>query len=342
MLRDRHAGRLDDRVAFLRGATHAVTPSVTVNTSQPHDYAVSQVHEAIAEATQKLADVGIDSARVDAELLAEFAFGVPRNRLPIAADPAPERLDLLRRLVAARATRVPVQYLTGLAPFRYLELAVGPGAFIPRPETELLVDWGLERLTGIEAPVVVDLASGSGAIALAVATERPAATVYAVERSTSALDWLRRNAAGTGARIVPADVTDPALLAELDGRVDLVLCNPPYVPDTSPVAPEVSGYEPREAIFGGPDGLAVIGPVVARSAGLLRPGGYLGIEHDDSHGEAVPALLRADGRYGEIEDHRDLAGRPRFATARRLAHCNGSASGAAPAVPRSSGPGSGR
>jgi release factor glutamine methyltransferase len=231
-----------------------------------------------------------------------------------------------------------VQYLTGLAPFRYLELAVGPGAFIPRPETELLVDWGLERLTGIDAPTVVDLASGSGAIALAVATECPAATVYAVERSTSALDWLRRNAAGTGARIVAADVTDPALLAELDGRVDLVLCNPPYVPDTSPVAPEVSGYEPREAIFGGPDGLAVIGPVVARSAGLLRPGGYLGIEHDDSHGEAVPALLRADGRYGEIEDHRDLAGRPRFATARRLTHCNGPASGAAPAVPRSSGP----
>jgi release factor glutamine methyltransferase len=324
----RYLGRLD-RVALIRGATHAVTPSVTVNTSQSHDYAVSQVQEAIAEATQKLADTGIDSARVDAELLAEHAFGVPRGRLAVAPDPAPERLDLLRRLVAARATRVPVQYLTGLAPFRYLELAVGPGAFIPRPETELLVDWGLERLAGIEAPVVVDLASGSGAIALAVATECPRATVYAVERSAEALDWLRRNAAGTGVRVLEADVTDPGVLGDLDGRVDLVLCNPPYVPDANPVAPEVSGYEPREAVFGGPDGLAVIGPVISRSAELLRPGGAIGIEHDDTQGEAVPALLRAAGRYEGIEDHPDLVGRPRFATARRLADCDGPTSGAA-------------
>jgi release factor glutamine methyltransferase len=303
---------------------------------------VSQVQEAIAEATQKLAGAGIDSARVDAELLAEYALGVPRGRLAFAPDPPPERIDLLRRLVAARATRVPVQHLTGLAPFRYLELAVGPGVFIPRPETELLVDWGLERLAGIEAPVVVDLASGTGAIALSVAAECPRATVYAVERSAAALTWLRRNAEGSRVRIVEGDVTDPAVLggpapggpggggelgapggggpelAGLDGRVDLVLCNPPYVPDESPVAPEVSGHDPREAVFGGPDGLAVIRPVIARSAALLRPGGALGIEHDDSHGGAVPDLLRADGRFEAIEDHRDLTGRPRFATARRF------------------------
>ncbi|GAA5182451.1 peptide chain release factor N(5)-glutamine methyltransferase [Rugosimonospora acidiphila] len=284
---------------------------------------MSQVHEAIAEATRKLAEAGIDSARVDAELLAEHAFGVPRGRLAVAPDPEPQRLDLLWHLVAERATRVPVQYLTGLAPFRYLELVVGPGVFVPRPETELLVDWGLERLAGIEAPVVVDLASGTGAIALSVATECPAATVYAVERSPRALDWLRRNAGNSGVRVVEADVTAPATLAELDGRVDLVLCNPPYVPDASPVAPEVSGHEPTEAVFGGPDGLDVIRPVIARAAGLLRGGGAVGIEHDDSHGEAVPTLLRADGRFAAIADHRDLAGRPRFATATRLADCNG-------------------
>jgi release factor glutamine methyltransferase len=278
--------------------------------------------DAIAEAVRVLERAGIDSARVDAELLAEHAFGVPRSRLGVAPDPDQQRLELLSRLVAARATRVPVQHLTGLAPFRYLELAVGPGVFIPRPETELLVDWGLAVLAGLPAPLVVDLASGSGAIALSVATECPQATVYAVERSPAALAWLERNAAGVpeaGVSIVDGDVTDPATLSELDGRVDLVLCNPPYVPDGTPVDPEVRDHDPAEAVFGGTDGLAVIRPVIARAAALLRPGGAVGIEHDDSHGTAVPDLLRAHGAFGHVEEHTDLAGRPRFATARRLA-----------------------
>ncbi len=259
---------------------------------------------------------------MDAELLAEHAFGVPRSRLRLAADPSPGQLDALRRLVARRSARVPVQHLTGRAPFRYLELAVGPGVFIPRPETELLVDWGLSKLAGTPAPVVVDLASGSGAIAVAVATECPQATVYAVERSPEALVWLRRNAAGTGVRVVEGDVTDPVTLSEVDGRVDLVLCNPPYVPDGTPVEPEVGEHDPAEAVFGGPDGLDVIRPVIARAAAMLRPAGTLGIEHDDSHGAAVPELLRAHGAFDAVEEHRDLAGRPRFATARRLADCN--------------------
>jgi release factor glutamine methyltransferase len=169
--------------------------------------------------------------------------------------------------------------------------------------------------------VVVDLASGSGAIAVSVATECPAATVYAVERSPAALDWLRRNASGVPVRIVEGDVTDPTVLSDVDGQVDLVLCNPPYVPDGSPVDPEVREHDPAEAVFGGPDGLAVIRPLLARVAALLRPGGAVGIEHDDSHGEAVPALLRAAGAFEAVEDHFDLAGRPRFATARRLADC---------------------
>jgi release factor glutamine methyltransferase len=261
---------------------------------------------------------------VDAELLAEHAFGVPRGRLTLI-DPDPYQLELLRDLVERRSRRVPVQHLTGRAPFRYLDLAVGPGVFIPRPETELLVDWGLSALAGLRAPVVVDLASGSGAIALSVATECPQATVYAVERSPEALAWLRRNAGevrnatGVKVSIVDGDVTDPATLSDLDGRVDLVLCNPPYVPDATPVEEEVRGHDPAEAVFGGPDGLDVIRPVITRAAALLRPGGRVGIEHDDSHGHAVPDLLRAAGAFDAVGEHADLAGRPRFATARRLA-----------------------
>jgi release factor glutamine methyltransferase len=279
---------------------------------------VSSAREAIAEAARVLAGAGISSARVDAELLAEHAFGVPRGRLTLV-DPSPAQLALLRRLVAQRSSRVPVQHLTGRAPFRYLELAVGPGVFIPRPETELLVDWGLSIVATLDAPVVVDLASGSGAIALAMATECPQATVYAVERSPAALQWLRHNAAGVPLQIVEGDVTDAATLSEVDGTVDLVLCNPPYVPDASPVDPEVRGYDPAEAVFGGVDGLDVIRPVIARAAALLRPGGALGIEHDDSHGTAVPDLLRAAGAFEAVADHADLAGRPRFATGKRMA-----------------------
>lgn len=279
---------------------------------------MSSARDAIAEATRVLARAGIGSARVDAELLAEHAFGVPRGRLTLF-DPDPYQLELLRDLVEQRARRVPVQHLTGRAPFRYLDLAVGPGVFIPRPETELLVDWGLSILSGVDAPVVVDLASGSGAIALAVATECPQATVYAVERSPQALAWLRRNAAGVDLSIVDGDVTDPGTLSDLDGRVDLVLCNPPYVPDATPVDEEVRGYDPAEAVFGGPDGLDVIRPVIVRAAALLRPGGWVGIEHDDSHGVAVPDLLRGAGAFDSVREHTDLAGRPRFATAKRLA-----------------------
>ncbi len=277
------------------------------------------VREAIAEATAIFTEAGIDAPRVDAELLAAEVLGVPRSRLGLAEGfdgPAAARFD---ELVGARAARRPLQYLIGRAPFRLREVAVGPGVFIPRPETELLVDWGLDRLRSQPAPAVVDLCAGTGAIALSVAQEHPGARVYAVENGPEALEWLRRNASGAPITVVDADVTDPATLSTLDGQADLVLCNPPYVPEGTPVQPEVAGYDPHRAVFGGPDGLAVIRPVIRRAAALLRPGGWFGIEHDDSHDEAVPALLRAAAAWTGIEDHRDLAGRPRFATARRLA-----------------------
>jgi release factor glutamine methyltransferase len=268
-----------------------------------------------------LIKAGIDAPRVDAELLAAAVLGVPRSRLALAPGFDPAAAARFADLVRQRAARRPVQHLIGSAPFRLRELAVGPGVFIPRPETELLVDWGLARLRGLVAPCVVDLCSGTGAIALSVAQEHPGARVFAVEDDPEALDWLRRNATGAPVTVVAGNATDAATLSTVDGQVHLVLCNPPYVPEGTVVAPEVADHDPHRAVFAGPDGLAVIRPVLRRAAALLRAGGWLGIEHDDSHGDAVPALLRGAGGWTDIGDHRDLAGRPRFATARRLADC---------------------
>jgi len=270
----------------------------------------------LVNATKRLSEAGVASARVDAELLAAHVLGIGPGRLLLVDTVRGVELRRFDELVERRARRVPLQHLLGTAAFRHLELEVGDGVFVPRPETELLAGWGIEHTA--PGATVVDLCSGTGAIALAVADEARPALVVAVERSPLALPYLRRNAAAFGTvRVTEADVTDPELLAGLEGRVDVLLCNPPYVPDGTPVPPEVAEHDPAEAVFGGADGLSVIRPVVARAAVLLRPGGVVGIEHDDVHGSAVPDLLRADGRFTEVAAHRDLTGRPRFATARR-------------------------
>ena len=272
--------------------------------------------QAITTAVADLSAAGVASPRVDAELLAAHALGIPRGRLLLVEAMRPEELSRFTALVAERVRRIPLQHLLGTAAFRHLELAVGDGVFVPRPETELLAGWGIERTA--PGATVVDLCSGTGAIALAVADETRAARVVAVERSPLALRWLRRNAeAYPAVRVVEGDVTDPGLLPDLRGAVDVVLCNPPYVPDGTPVPPEVAEHDPAEAVFGGADGLTVIRPVIALAAALLRPGGVVGIEHDDVHGSAVPELLRADGRFADVTAHPDLSGRPRYATARR-------------------------
>jgi release factor glutamine methyltransferase len=272
---------------------------------------------ALARATSDLAAAGVDSPRADAEWLAAQVLGVNRGRLMLIDTIRDVELRRFADLIAERAKRIPLQHLLGTAAFRHLELAVGDGVFVPRPETELLAGWGIEHTA--PGATVVDLCSGSGAIALSVATEAHPGRVIAVERSPAARAWLARNASTLpGVEIVAGDVTDPSLLAGLRGGVDVVLCNPPYVPDGTAVPPEVSGHDPAEAVFGGADGLAVIRPVIRLAAGLLRPGGVVGIEHDDAHATAVPDLLRADGRFGEVTEHDDLAGRPRYATARRV------------------------
>lgn len=271
----------------------------------------------LARAVRTLTDAGIASPRVDAELLAAHVLGVPRGRLVLADVDRGQRVAY-DGLVARRAAGTPVQHLTGTAPFRYLELSVGPGVFVPRPETELLVDAG-RALLDTASPVVVDLCAGSGALGLSVASEIPGATVHLVECDPAALGYLRRNAAAVGgaARVVDADVTAPDLLPELTGAVDLVLANPPYVPAGTPLPADVAGVDPDRALYGGADGLAVIRPMIGTIARLLRPGGGLAVEYDDTHGTAVPALLSADGRFTDVTAHRDLAGRPRYGTARR-------------------------
>jgi release factor glutamine methyltransferase len=276
----------------------------------------------LTDAARRLADAGVESARVDADLLLAHVLGVPRSRL-LTLDELPEA-DAVRfgALIDQRADRVPLQHLTGRAPFRYLELAVGPGVFVPRPETEQLAGWVLEQLEGIPAPVVVDLGAGSGALALSVAHEHPGARVTAVERDPGAIEWTRHNAAARAAAgdspvaVVEGDMTDPALLGDLDGQVDLVVSNPPYVPDGARVPREVADHDPPMALWGGPDGLDVVRGLLVTAARLLRPGGRLGIEHADQQGSALPALVRAHGAFTDVDDHADLAGRPRYTTAR--------------------------
>lgn len=259
---------------------------------------------------------------MDAELLLAHALAVPRARLLTLDDVGPEAADRFAGLLEQRASRVPLQHLTGSAAFRHLELSVGPGVFVPRPETELIAGWVLERIAGLSAPTVVDLGSGSGAIALSVAQEHPGVRVVAVERDADAIEWTRHNAAtraaagDTAVRVLAGDMTDPGLLRELDGTVDVVVSNPPYVPDGARLPREVADHDPPLALWGGPDGLDVVRGLLVTAARLLRPAGWLGIEHADQQGSALPALVRGAGGWTEVTDHPDLAGRPRYTTAR--------------------------
>ena len=279
---------------------------------------------AILDAERVLSVAGVDSPRADAEVLASHLLGVERTKLMMAPLVDPPVVEALRDLVRRRAERVPLQHLVGSVTVAGTSLDVGPGVFTPRPETELVLSWGLSSIEGVESPTVVDLGTGSGALALAVAHARPDAVVHAVEKSPTALSWARHNsdrrveAGDTPIWLYEGDVTDPTALMELDGAVDLVLCNPPYVPEGTPVPPEVRDHDPAESVFAGRDGLGVVRPVVACASRLLRPGASVVIEHDDTHGGSVPALLSARRVLDDVEGHADLAGRPRFATARRV------------------------
>ncbi|HEX4978299.1 MAG TPA: peptide chain release factor N(5)-glutamine methyltransferase [Nocardioides sp.] len=271
-------------------------------------------------AAERLAAAGVPSPDFDAAELLAHVVGTNRPGLAMVGEVSAEQRARYDDLVGRRAGREPLQHLTGTAAFRYVELAVGPGVFTPRPETELLAGWGVEQAEAVLAegrdPVVVDLCTGSGAIALAVATEVPRARVHAVELSEDALAWAERNLAGSGVDLRQGDLADA--FPDLDGAVDVVLCNPPYIPLDAfeSVAPEARDHDPHLALFSGDDGLEAMRMLEATAARLLRPGGVVGAEHADVQGEAAPAVFVGAGRWAEVRDHRDLAGRPRYLTAR--------------------------
>jgi release factor glutamine methyltransferase len=292
-------------------------PEPAAPSARPLNLLLSEV----ALASARLAEAGVGSPRADAEELAAWVHGVRRGQLHGVAD-----RDFDARYweaVARRESREPLQHITGRAYFRYLELEVGPGVFVPRPETEVMVGWAIDRLRAMDIaePVIVDLCSGSGAIALAIAQEVPRARVHAVELSDEALAWTGRNMAKAphGTRVSLHQGDARTALPQLDGRADLVIANPPYIPleEWENVAAEARDYDPHLALFSGPDGLDMIRALERTAHRLLRPGCWVAVEHSDQQGGAVQRIFLEELGWAEAADHRDLTGRPRFVTARK-------------------------
>ncbi|MEV6973641.1 peptide chain release factor N(5)-glutamine methyltransferase [Kitasatospora sp. NPDC093806] len=278
----------------------------------------------VAQATQRLAAAGVPSPRFDAEELAAHVHNVKRSQLHTVKD-----ADFDARYweaVARREAREPLQHITGRAFFRYLELAVGPGVFVPRPETETVVEWAIDAVRDMDVaePLVVDLCSGSGAIALALAQELPRSIVHAFELDEGALPYTRRNieASPDRARITLHEGDATRAFEDdrsWDGRFDLVISNPPYIPLTEweYVAPEARDHDPQMSLFSGEDGLDTIRGIQRVAARLLRPGGAVVIEHADTQGGQVPWIFNEEAGWTDAADHRDLNNRPRFTTARK-------------------------
>lgn len=281
---------------------------------------MSDLRTAVREATARLAAAGIPSPEVDAVELAAHALGTDAaqvRRAMVLGAPEP---DGYAGLVDERTTRVPLQHLTGRAHFRRLTLAVGPGVFVPRPETEVTAGLAIDAASAVGPDaVVVDLCTGSGAIALAVKDELPGARVLAVELSDLAHGWAvaNRDRLGLDVDVRLGDAT--AAFDDLEGAVDVVVSNPPYIPvGAVPLDPEVRDHDPQVALYGGSaDGLAIPLAVAARAARLLRAGGVLVMEHADSQGASLPHALRRTGEWADVVDHADLAGRPRTTVAVR-------------------------
>jgi release factor glutamine methyltransferase len=278
------------------------------------------VSELLSESSSKLKKAGVTSAIVDAELIACFCLGISRSELALMTATNQEfpkdSIDNFQLALARRVARQPLQHITGTAPFRHLELKVGPGVFTPRPETEQVVGFALERISNSASPLIVDLCAGSGAIAISLATEISGSKVFAVEKSREAFSYLRDNAASYGlaeSNLRNEDLVDS--LQDLDGQVDLVISNPPYIPDDAiPIDLEVQLHEPSMSLYGGLDGLDVVRQILGRAMKLLKPGGLLVMEHADSQSSAISKLLLAEG-WIEIITRADLAGKDRMIAA---------------------------
>ena len=274
--------------------------------------------DAVKSATAALAAAGVPSPAVDAQLLAAHLLGVSRGELAamlFGTAVSPAGYDAL---IARRAAREPLQHITGVAHFRYLELAVGKGVFVPRPETETVVQLGIDVLAqlrqerGHDAELIaVDLGTGSGAIAASMATEVPGSKVFAEELSDDAFPWAQRNLAPTGATLIHGDMRDA--LMELNGTVDVVVSNPPYIPAAAiPRDLEVRLHDPHMALYGGgADGMEMPTAAAATAARLLRQGGFFVMEHAEVQAAQMAALLSESGNWDNVRTHVDLTGRDR-------------------------------
>jgi release factor glutamine methyltransferase len=285
---------------------------------------MQEIKQILKSAKERLSAAGINE--IDAEHLLAYIIGISRMDLhnPVKLESAINSAgdfgvieDTFARLVSRRANHEPLQYLTGVAYFRHLEIEVGPGVLVPRPESELLVDAVLTHISNLadrEGEIsVVDLGSGSGALALAIATEAPKSRVVAVEKSPEAIVWLKKNVAAISenVRIVEADVSD----ALIGVKCDIVIANPPYVPDSQELPRDVVDHEPKIALFGGATGLEIPAQFIAAASRLLKSGGVLAIEHTEEQGAAIAELLVND--FVEIALHNDLTDRPRWTSAVR-------------------------
>jgi release factor glutamine methyltransferase len=285
------------------------------------------VRPLLQQAACQLREVGVSSAEQEARQLLAHAAGVELSRLPLLDAVEDAHAAYFQTLINNRARRIPLQHLTGRAHFRYLELEVGPGVFVPRPETEVMTGWAIEQLRPMvyavargesrHLPVVVELGTGSGAVAKSIAVELTGTRVHAVEISEEAAAYAARNLADTTVELYVQDMV--GALPELNGSVDLVIANPPYIPLDAfeSVVPEARDHDPPLALFSGDDGLDAINIVAAEAARLLRPAGLLCIEHADVQGESAQQVLVEHGAFAGVRDHLDLAGRPRFVTAVR-------------------------
>ena len=287
------------------------------------------VRPLLIEAVSQLRAGGVESPEQDARQLLAYAAGVELARLPLVDAVEDGQAAHFQTLIKKRSQRIPLQHLTGRAHFRHLELEVGPGVFVPRPETEVMTGWAIEQLrpmvyavargTSRHLPVVVELGTGSGAIAKSIATELTGTRVYAVEVSEEAAAYASRNLADTTVELYVQDMI--GALPQLNGGVDLVIANPPYIPLEAfeSVVPEARDHDPLLALFAGQDGLDVIRAVVAEAARLLRPAGLLCVEHADVQGESAQQVVVTHGGFAGARDHPDLTGRSRFVTAIRRA-----------------------
>lgn len=270
---------------------------------------------AVREAAARLQEAGVPSPKVDAELLAAHLLGIGLGELRARMLGTSEAPAGYGELVAERAQRIPLQHITGVAHFRYLELAVGPGVFVPRPETESVVQLVIDRVQGMANPRIVDLGTGSGAIAGSIAQEVPGADVYAVEFSPFAHAWAQKNLAPLGVTLVLGDLRDA--LPEHNGTFDVVVSNPPYIPaEAIPIEPEVALHDPPEALYGGgTDGMELPTAAAASAARLLVDGGYFVMEHAEVQAGWIAAMLKRSGCWAMVSTHQDLNGRDRATSA---------------------------